>query len=137
MITLQTDAAYQAKNKSAGLAGILSHQGQKETFQYFLTEVDDNHQAEFLALVKALDLIERMGWHSEIIIIKTDSQILASSINKRFVKSKSYQHLLAEILHYLDNYSESIITWVSENDNKQADYLAKQALHQQISSSQL
>ena len=132
MIKINTDAAYQVRDQSAGLGIVIKQGAETQEYKYHLNTVDDNHQAEFLAVYLALQLIKLdQNEGPSIVIIHTDSQVVADSINKAFVKKAEYQPLLQGILRQTASLDTVIVEWVPEGNNRLADHLARQALRKQ------
>lgn len=129
MIQIYTDAAYHPVQKTAGI-GIVIDGAQRYQYQYYLTDVDDNHQAEFAAAIIAMHHLKGIASPIELIQYQSDSQIVIDSIHKRYAKKERYERLLENLLRYIDAYSLFFAKWVSERDNRYADQLARQALHQ-------
>ena len=129
---VHTDCAFDPKSKAAGLALVIIDQGQRTILKYYLNNIYDNHQGEFRAVLLALKYLEEGNYPLDTLIqLKTDSKIVVQSIDKRYVKQEEYQYWLESILNYYDRYQLIFTQWVSEKENRGADQLAKQALHQQ------
>lgn len=88
--------------------------------------LSDNHHAEFIALLRALEEIQPL--HPQLVSLKSDSKIVLSSIEKRYVKKESFQRLLDESLQIIDTFPLFFTKWISDRDNKAADVLARQAI---------
>ena len=131
MIKIYTDAAFHPQINQAGLAVIINQNGQQTGYKIHVTSVKDNHQAEFLALAEALKLLEAERLLSEKLFFYSDSKIVVQSVEKKYVKEALYQPLLADVLTRYQQVALAFIQWIPEKDNKGADALAKQALHQQ------
>ncbi len=89
----------------------------------------DNHHAEFLALVRALKEIQPLN--PQLVSLKSDSKIVLSSIEKRYVKKESFQLLLQEALEIIDTVPLFFTKWISDHENRAADTLARQAIQKQ------
>lgn len=129
MIQIYTDAAYHPIQKTAGI-GIVIDGAQRYQFQYYLTDVEDNHQAEFVAAILAMQHLKNLAPSNKLIQYQSDSQIVIDSIHKCYAKNERYERLLEDLLRYIDAYSLFFAKWVSERDNRYADQLARHALHQ-------
>lgn len=88
--------------------------------------LSDNHHAEFIALLRALKEIQPL--HPQLVSLKSDSKIVLSSIEKRYVKKESFQRLLDESLQIIDTFPLFFTKWISDRDNRAADVLARQAI---------
>lgn len=83
--------------------------------------VNDNHTAEFLAMIRGLQEAQRLG--SKMISVKSDSKIVVSSIEKRY--AKHYNSLLQQIIELIDSFDLFFIKWIPSQQNKAADQLAR------------
>ena len=62
----------------------------------------------------------------------TDSQIVAQSVEKKYVKDMSSKKYLDDILKLMEEFPYANVTWIPESENRGADNLAKQALQKTI-----
>ncbi|MGO4927707.1 ribonuclease HI family protein [Fundicoccus sp. Sow4_D5] len=131
MIKIYTDGAYQMKTQAAGLAIIIQRHGQQKQYKIHIAKVFDNHQAEFMALDQALRILETENLLGESLFFYSDSKIVVQSVEKEYVKETQYRVLLESILCRFRLSPLAFIQWLPEKENKGADVLAKQALHQQ------
>ncbi|MFN0603082.1 ribonuclease HI family protein [Facklamia hominis] len=132
MLTIYMDAAFDPKTGEAGLAYVIIDGQSCQHNKYYCSKLMDNHQAEFVCLRQVLrDLLLVKLSLNQVLAIKTDSKIVADSFDKGYVKSNNYQAYLSEILQLADQFDLIFVTWLPEGKNKQADGLAKQALHRQ------
>ena len=93
----------------------------------YLGEID-NHHAEWQSLIIALKVCQEHKFTS--LLIKTDSKIVADSIQKNYVKNQEYKQYLSAF-HELENAFELlIIDWIPRNMNKHADTIARRTLNQ-------
>lgn len=88
-----------------------------------------NHEAEFEALYQALLICKEKGFR--FISVRTDSQLVDGSFNKKYVKNTNYQPLLKKILALKSHFDLVFVKWVPSNQNKKTDQLARQAIQQQ------
>ena len=132
MLTIYMDAAFDPKTGEAGLAYVIIDGQSRQYNKYYCSKLMDNHQAEFVCLRQVLrDLLLVKSSLNQVIAIKTDSKIVADSFDKSYVRSNNYQAYLSEILQLADQFDLIFVTWLPERKNRQADELAKQALHRQ------
>ncbi|MCJ7839510.1 reverse transcriptase-like protein [Lederbergia sp. NSJ-179] len=125
MLEVYIDGA-SAGNPGVSGAGIFIKQdGKTQTFSFPLGEMD-NHEAEFHALLKALEICDELG--GSIISIKSDSSAVVQAVEKQFVRNEKYRPLLNQILAMIGNFDLFFIKWVPSKENKQADLLAKKAI---------
>ncbi|SDM68012.1 ribonuclease HI [Fictibacillus solisalsi] len=85
-----------------------------------------NHEAEFKALLLALDICLEKKYDS--VSFRTDSQAVDRAVEKRFAKDKRYDGLLQEALAKMDTLQLFFIKWIPSKQNKVADELARKAV---------
>ncbi|MFD1357743.1 reverse transcriptase-like protein [Fictibacillus halophilus] len=85
-----------------------------------------NHEAEFQALLRGLELCVENNWR--IVSFRTDSQAVESAIDKRYAKDKRYTVLLEKALSLADQLDLFFIKWIPSKQNKAADELARKAI---------
>ncbi|GAE36917.1 reverse transcriptase-like protein [Halalkalibacter akibai] len=89
-------------------------------------EIMSNHEAEYEALLLALDLCLKQGL--KMVSFRTDSKLIDDAIEKRYVKNKKYQLYLNQAIEKIDHFDLFFMKWIPSNQNKQADALARQAI---------
>lgn len=92
-------------------------------------DVTDNHHAEFQALVRGLK--EAVALKPSIVSVRSDSKIVVTSIEKRYVKKDTYKIWLDEALALIDQLPLFFIKWIPDDQNKAADALAREAIQKQ------
>ncbi|RZT22779.1 MULTISPECIES: reverse transcriptase-like protein [Fictibacillus] len=85
-----------------------------------------NHEAEFQALIRGLELCVENKW--QIVSFRTDSQAVESAVDKRYAKDKRYTVLLEKALSLADQLDLFFIKWIPSKQNKAADELARKAI---------
>lgn len=126
MIEVYTDAAC---NGDPGLsaAGVIIRKNQKtEEHQLFLGTWT-NHEAEFLAIIYALEICERK-YSGEIISVRSDSKIAVETMDKQFTKNEKFLPLFQRIQHLERAFTYVFYKWIPDKQNKNADRLARQCL---------
>ncbi|MFS0645842.1 RNase H family protein [Siminovitchia sp. 179-K 8D1 HS] len=125
MIEIYIDGASAGDPGPSGAGIFIKNEGKGEQYAIPLG-IASNHEAEFLALIKALELC--LGEKNAIISVRSDSALVVDAIEKRFVKNKKYTHLLDQALRLTEQFNLFFIKWVPSKENKKADELAKQAI---------
>ena len=133
MLKVYTDAAFAYKNQSAGLAIRILAPDQLYEQVVFLNQVADNHQAEFLAILRALDWLIELGLTQDFIWLHADSQVAIRAIEKSYIKDARYAPILDQILNRLDYFPNLYVKWIAEKENQAADQLAKSSLNKAVS----
>lgn len=135
MIRLYTDAAVSGDPGNAGIGILLLFDQEQEQYAIPLKHNQWNtHLAEFHALLYGLRLLIDKGLTDQMTFCYTDSQIVAQSIEKSYVKDQEYNKYLMEILELMDEFLYLSVQWIPNRENKGADNLAKQALRQALNS---
>ncbi|MCP8616241.1 ribonuclease HI family protein [Salirhabdus salicampi] len=127
MIEVYTDGA--AKG-NPGLSGVGIFIKDNETvYQYsFHLGTYSSHEAEFMAVIKALEICQTL-FPNEILSFRTDSRVVVDVIEKDFTKNKNFLPYLEKIRNEASRFPYFFIKWIPKTKNKQADKLAKEAIH--------
>lgn len=129
MIEIHVDGASKGNPGISG-AGIVI-KTDNELYEYsFPLGIVSNHEAEFLALIKALKICEQKFPHA-LVAVQTDSQIVVDSIEKKYVKNPLFKPLLEQINELKHSFSLFFIKWIPSEQNKHADRLAREAIYNQ------
>ena len=131
MIKISTDAAFNPKTQESGIGIQINHGQQQELIKIHISKVMDNHVAEFLALIGALNYVKTHLDINQIIMYQSDSKIVIQSIEKKFAKNKEYKKLLDYILKIINDSPTFFANWIPEAQNRGADSLARQALRKE------
>ena len=125
MLEIYIDAASAGNPGKSGIGVFLKGEGHHIQISEFIGE-SDNHSAEFKALIRGLQEAQKL--QSQIISVRSDSNIVVSSIEKRFVKKEHFKPLLDEALQLADSFELFFIKWIPSAENKAADSLARKAI---------
>ncbi|MCM3719626.1 reverse transcriptase-like protein [Fictibacillus phosphorivorans] len=126
MIEVYIDGASAGDPGLSG-AGVYVKIGDGTTQSYhFPLGMMSNHEAEFLALIRGLELCVENNWR--IVSFRTDSQAVESAVEKRYAKDKRYTVLLEQALTFADQLDLFFIKWIPSKQNKVADELARKAI---------
>lgn len=128
MIKIYSDAAYKAQTKEAGIGVQIISGDQRIQNKVYISKAFDNHWAEFLALISALNYLSNNFDLDQPILFYSDSKILIDSIEKGYSGHAEYKQPLSYILDKLESLDLFFPKWIPESENKGADNLAKQAL---------
>ena len=86
-----------------------------------------NHEAEFHAFICALEICIQKGFKT--VSFRTDSELVNRAVEKEFVKNKLYAPLLDQALKLIKEFDLFFLKWVPSSENKNADQLARSAIH--------
>lgn len=126
MINVLIDGATSKQSQKSGAGIVIKANG--NVFEYAIPLGNiTNHEAEFLALFKALQICAR-DFPEQIIAVQSDSQLVVQAIEKKYVKNELYQSIFNEIIKLADTFPYFFIKWIPNEQNKHADRLAKQAI---------
>ncbi|MYL48518.1 reverse transcriptase-like protein [Halobacillus litoralis] len=126
MLEVYTDAACSG-DPGASAAGVVIKQNQKtEEYQFYLGTWT-NHEAEFLAIIHALQICKEK-YSGEIISIRSDSKIAVDTMDKRYTKNEKFLPLFEKIMNLEENFSYVFYKWIPDKQNKNADRLARECL---------
>lgn len=132
MIRLYADAAVNGNPGQAGLGVLILTEKDQYQLTLPLSGQWTNHQAEFQAILHGLSWLVQNDHTSEMAFCYTDSQIVAQSVEKKYVKDKNFQIYLDKILELMEIFPYVSVTWIPESENRGADNLARQALQKAI-----
>lgn len=126
MLEVYTDGAASGDPGLSG-AGIYIKQG-KTAFEYSIPlGTLSNHEAEFWAIIKALEIC-RESFPNEILSFRSDSKLAVDVIEKKFTKNKKFLPLLEKIEQETATFPLFFIKWIPEKQNKNADRLSRRAI---------
>ncbi len=91
-----------------------------------------NHEAEYHAFIKALEICLEKGVQDSVLSFRTDSQLVNQAVEKEFVKNKLYTPLLEHALLLSKQIPLFFMKWIPSAENKVADELARQAIRKNL-----
>ncbi|WP_100487900.1 reverse transcriptase-like protein [Sporolactobacillus pectinivorans] len=129
MIEVSFDGASVGNPGLAG-GGVYINSGGSEIRESIpLGVLSSNHEAEFAALVQALQYCLEKGYRS--VSFRTDSQLVNQALEKRYVKKAEYAHYLERALTLIDRFDLFFCKWIPDEKNRNADALARFAIRKQ------
>ncbi|WP_156291856.1 ribonuclease HI family protein [Oceanobacillus salinisoli] len=126
MIEIYTDGASSGNPGPSG-AGIYIKANKKQYEYSFALGELSNHEAEFHAVIKALDICKE-NFPNEILSFRSDSQIVVNTIDRDYTKNKTFLPLLEKVRELSANFPYVFIKWIPEKQNYHADRLARKAI---------
>lgn len=127
MIEVYTDGASKGNPGISGAGVYIKANGKNYEYTFPLGVVS-NHEAEFMAVIKGLEICKE-SFPDEILSFRSDSQVVVDVIEKDFTKNKAFLPLLEHIREISDHFPYFFIKWIPKTKNKHADQLATQAIH--------
>lgn|SRR5699024_7680991 len=125
MIEVYTDGATNKTSKHSGVGIYLKVDGETISLS-FPSPYVSNHDAEFLAVIKALEYCAT-HFPEEIISIRTDSQIVVDLIENKTKNNKLFDAYMQKINALIDEFPYVFCKWIPSAENYHADKLAKEA----------
>ncbi|WP_114570938.1 ribonuclease HI family protein [Exiguobacterium flavidum] len=128
MVELYFDGAVRPSNDDAAI-GLFCKTSSGEVIErsYRITATN-NHEAEFQAFEKAVDLAEELAEAGEgMFSFRTDSEAVSLAVEREFTKNKRIQVVFEPTLERFNRLPLAFLKWIPSNDNK-ADRIAKAAL---------
>ncbi len=125
MVEVLIDAASKGNPGPSGGGIVIKGNGYFEEFSFPLGEMG-NHEAEFFVFVKALEICLEKGFRSA--YFRTDSKIVADSVEKQYVKNAEFKRYLEKASELIEEFDLFFIKWVPSSENKTADELARQGI---------
>ena len=126
MIEVYIDGASAGDPANSGAGIYIKNNGENDSYSIPLG-VKENHEAEFLACIKALEICKEKKY--KILSFRSDSQAVVNAIEKEYARNKKYKPLLEEILLLTRDFDLFFIKWIPSKENKRADELARKAIH--------
>ncbi|MDF2790439.1 MAG: ribonuclease [Neobacillus sp.] len=91
-----------------------------------------NHEAEYHAFIKALEICLEKGYSHSLVSFRTDSELVNKGVEKEFAKNKLYAPLLDKALQLTTQFDLFFMKWIPSIENKVADELARLAIRKNI-----
>lgn len=130
MLWLATDASVDDAKQLTGI-GFHLYNSEKtiNEQQGIQLPYQDNHHAEFQAVLAGVKLIAaKYAQQADVVVLQTDSKIVKDSLEKRY--AKHYGPETAAILAVTDQFPLFLVKMVTDNTNRAAHQLARQAIYQ-------
>ena len=135
LIEVYIDGASKGNPGPSGAGIFIKGNGITERYSIPLGSMS-NHEAEYHAFIKALEICIDKGFQDSVLSFRTDSQLVNQAVEKEFVKNKLYTPLLEHALRLSKQIPLFFIKWIPSAENKAADDLARQAIQKNISEEQ-
>ncbi|MFK9093385.1 reverse transcriptase-like protein [Bacillus salipaludis] len=132
MIEVYIDGASAGNPGQSGAGVFIKANGITEKYSIPLG-IMSNHEAEFHAFIKALNVCLNNGFVHSVVSFRTDSELVNKSVEKEFVKNKLYAPLLVEALQLTKKFDLFFMKWIPSAENKVADELARLAIQNNLS----
>lgn len=127
MIEVYIDGASAGNPGPSGAGIFIKGNGTVEKYSIPLG-IMSNHEAEYHALIKALEICIEKRFSNNLVSFRTDSELVNRAIEKEFVKNKLYTPLLETALQLSKQFDLFFLKWIPSIENKVADGLARLAI---------
>lgn len=128
MLKINIDAASKPHTPFGGIGIVLSENNFYQQLSYPVVGEFSNHELEFQAVIYALEECTRLNLQDKIINIYSDSKIVVQTIEKNYTSNEIFNKYLRVINQKLQSFHLVFFHWISDNQNKGADNLARQGL---------
>ncbi len=128
MIEVYIDGASAGNPGPSGAGIFIKGNGKAEKYSIPLGNMS-NHEAEYHAFIKALEICLEKGYSKSVVSFRTDSQLVSNAVEKEFVKNKLYLPLFEKALSLSKQFDLFFMKWIPSIENKTADELARLAIH--------
>ncbi|CEG27580.1 reverse transcriptase-like protein [Bacillus sp. B-jedd] len=125
MIEVYIDGASAGNPGPSGAGIFIKGNGSAKKFSIPLGNMS-NHEAEFHALIKALEICIEKGYGT--VSFRTDSELVDRAVEKEFARNKGYAPLLERALKLSAQLDLFFMKWIPSSENKVADELARLAI---------
>ncbi|MEH7113438.1 reverse transcriptase-like protein [Neobacillus niacini] len=127
MIEVYIDGASAGNPGPSGAGIFIKGNGKAEKYSIPLGNMS-NHEAEYHAFIKALEICLEKGYSKSVVSFRTDSQLVSNAVEKEFVKNKLYLPLFEKALSLSKQFDLFFMKWIPSIENKTADELARLAI---------
>lgn len=129
LIEVYTDGASSGNPGPSGAGIMIKKNNNMYEFSFPLEDLS-NHEAEFYAVLKALELCQEK-FPGEILSFRSDSKVVVDTIEKNHTKNETFLPLLKRIQALAENFPYFFIKWIPQKQNYIADRLAKEGIHKE------
>jgi ribonuclease HI len=129
VLTIHTDGASRGNPGAAAYAYVIERGGESPIEEADCLGQMTNNQAEYTALVRALEHALELGTHHRL-LIHSDSELMVKQMNGEYrVKNEELRDLYEQACDLRDRFAEPVtIRHVRRAQNKRADQLCNEAL---------
>lgn len=125
LIEVYIDGASAGDPGDSGAGVFIKNNGNVERYSIPLGQ-KDNHEAEYLALIKSLEICSKKGY--KVISVRSDSKAVVSAVEKEYARKDKYRILLEQVLNISKQFDLFFIKWIPSSENKTADELARKGI---------
>ncbi len=128
-----TDGGSRGNPGLAGIGAVINLDGKKNRYSEFIGEKKTNNQAEYEALIFALEKLKKIAGKKKAREIKvncySDSELMVKQLNHQYkLKEENVQKNFIKIWNLMLDFSEVSFNHIPREKNKTADELANKAM---------
>jgi ribonuclease HI len=129
LLTIHTDGASRGNPGESAYAYVIERAGHPPIEEAGRLGKMTNNQAEYAALLRALEHAHELGTHHRL-VIHSDSELMVKQVKGEYkVKNSELQALCEEAREMCDSFKEGVaLVYVPRSRNKRADALCNEAL---------
>ncbi len=127
LIEVYIDGASAGNPGPSGAGIFIKGQGTADKYSIPLG-IMSNHEAEYHAFIKALEICLEKGYTNTVVSFRTDSELVNKAVEKEFAKNKLYAPLLEKAMQLSKEFDLFFMKWIPSIENKVADELARLAI---------
>ncbi|AFS70708.1 reverse transcriptase-like protein [Exiguobacterium antarcticum] len=129
MVELYFDGAVRPSNDDAAVGIFCKNSAGQVIERTFRITAENNHEAEFQAFLKAVELAEELAAQGESVFsFRTDSEAVSLAVEREFAKNKGSKFILIRRFERFSRLPLAFVKWIPRSENK-ADRVAKEALN--------
>lgn len=132
-VEIFTDGGSRGNPGPAGIGVVISLNGEKNKYSKFIGEKKTNNQAEYAALIFALEktkkLVGKKKAKKAALKCYSDSELMVKQLNHQYkLKEENVQKNFIKIWNLVLDFSEVSFNYIPREKNKMADELANKAM---------
>jgi ribonuclease HI len=132
-VIIFTDGGARGNPGPAGIGVVIEYQGKKKEYAEFIGENKTNNEAEYEALIFALQKTKRLLGKKQAkqarVECYSDSELLVKQLNHQYkIKDEQIQKYFIEIWNLILDFKKVTFFHLPREKNKRADQLANQAV---------
>ncbi len=132
-VEIFTDGGSRGNPGPAGIGVVISLNGEKNKYSKFIGEKKTNNQAEYAALIFALEktkkLVGKKKAKKAALKCYSDSELMVKQLNHQYkLKEENVQKNFIKIWNLVLDFSEVSFNYIPRKKNKMADELANKAM---------
>lgn len=128
-LVINTDGGSRNNPGESGIGVVICKDGKniKEISEFL--GIQTNNWAEYRAVIRALEEVQKMGLNEEKMEIRLDSKLVVEQLNGNWkVKEPTLKPQYERARELLEDLTDATLVYVPREENKEADALANEAM---------